>query len=232
MWYTQNMTDSFDFLKTENIGKYKEFYDFLILNNKKFNLTSIVDYEEFLIKHVVDSLSCKNIFKDFSTVIEIGSGAGFPSVPLKKERNDLKFTLIESNEKKCEFLKEVAEKFLFNDFSVICGRAEELSLKEEYREKFDYSIARAVAPLNVLCELLIPFVKVGGSMIALKGSKFEDEIIKARSAIEKLGGELDEIKKYSLPNEMGDRAIIIIKKITNTQNCYPRRYSKIKKCPL
>ena len=221
-----------EYVDAENLRSYEEFYELLISKNKEFNLTGIVDKDEYFIKHVVDSVFYKNIFKRSASVIEIGSGAGFPSVPLKTERRDLSFTLIESNEKKCGFLREVKEKFRFDDFTVVFGRAEELALKAEMREAFDYSVARAVAPLNILCELIMPFVKAGGYAVAYKGQNYREEVDRALSAVEKLGGVVEEIKEYSLPDGEGKRALVLIKKIRPTENGLPRRYAKIKKCPL
>ena len=221
------------FFTDKNIcSKYDEFYELLILNNEKFNLTTIVDDEDFIIKHVVDSVYYDDIFDKNASVIEIGSGAGFPSVPLKIKREDLKFTLIEANEKKCGFLKTVKENFGFDDFEIVCGRAEEIAQKEGFKDCFDYAVARAVAPLNILCEMMLPFVKVGGFAVAYKGLRYEEELSAARSAIKKLGGEVAEIKNYSLPNDMGERALVVIKKIAPTPEGFPRRYAKIKKCPL
>lgn len=212
--------------------KLEEFYRLVISYNEKFNLTSIVDKDEFFLKHIVDSLSSSDLFFKNAAVAEIGSGAGFPSVPLKIVRNDLKFTLVESNEKKCGFLNTIKEKFGFTDFNVVCARAEELSLKRDFRDSFDYSVARAVAPLDVLCELILPFVKVGGTAIAYKGAKAEEETERAKNAMETLGGKLSSIICDLSPEYGVNHSLVTIKKISKTPDGYPRRYSKIKKCPL
>lgn len=212
--------------------KFQSFYDLVMEYNGKFNLTAITDENEFLNKHILDSISSKEIFTKGASVVEIGSGAGFPSVPLKIVRPDLRFTLVESNEKKCGFLEMVAKRSEFCDFNVVCSRAEELSLKEGFRDSFDYSVARAVAPLNVLCELTLPFVKEGGYAIAYKGAKAEEEIKAAENAIKKLGGEISFIKRSAVIDDTSDHSLITIKKIAKTPFGYPRRYSKIKKCPI
>ena len=225
-----DFTSFFNELKNDN--DFKRFYELIVDRNKKFNLTAILNEEEFMIKHVVDSLYFNEFYKKDSSIVEIGSGAGFPSVPIKIKRRDLKFTLVESNEKKCGFLNEVKQELGFSDFSVLCGRAEELSQKEGYLDGFDYAVARAVAPLNVLCELLLPFVKVGGCAVAYKGANYGEEVDSSVNALKTLCGEIAEIKKYSLPSDMGERALIIIKKTAPTPEGFPRRYAKIKKCPL
>lgn len=221
-----------DIEKNKNYAKYLEFYDFLIKENEKFNLTAITEKADFFVKGVQDCVYLNEIYPQCARIVEIGSGAGFPSVPLKIEREDLEFTLIEANEKKCNFLNEVKTMLSFNCFEVLCGRAEELALKDGLREAFDFGVARAVAPLNVLCELLLPFIKVGGAMVAYKGSDYNEEIKLAEKAINVLGGKVKEVKEYSLDAGLGSRALIIIEKINKTDKSYPRRFAKIKKCPL
>ena len=221
-----------DFEKNKNYGRYLEFYDFLIKENEKFNLTAITERRDFIIKGVQDCVYLNEIYPQNAKIVEIGSGAGFPSVPLKIEREDLDFTLIEANEKKCGFLNQVKEMLGFEKFEVLCGRAEELALKEGLRESFDFGIARAVAPLNILSELLLPFIKVGGKMVAYKGSDYGEEIKIAENALKVLGGRVSEVKEYTLDEGLGSRALIIIEKINATDSNYPRRFAKIKKCPL
>ena len=232
MWYNFFMILLSEIQKSENYVFYNEFYDFLIRENEKFNITAITDKTEFMVKNVCDCVDNFEIYFNGAFVLEIGSGGGFPSVPLKIKRNDLKFTLIESNEKKHRFLKAVSEKLGFSDFSCVLGRAEDLSLLKDYRENYDYGIARAVAPLNVLCELILPFVKVGGYMIAYKGPNYKEEISSAESAVKILGGKIEKIIEYSLDLNYGSRALVMIKKENVTPDLYPRKFSKIKKQPL
>ena len=215
-----------------NAERYEKFYRLLMSENEKFNITAITDKKEFDIKCIEDCIAKNSVFKKGASVLEIGSGGGFPSVPLKIARPDLKFTLIESNEKKCNFLKKIKEEFAFEDFSIICGRAEELANDLDLRESFDHAVARAVAPLNILTELLLPFVKVGGKMIAFKGSNYEEEIESANNAVETLGGVFCDAVEYELDEGFGKRALVVVEKIKTTDNKFPRKYAKIKKCPL
>ena len=210
----------------------KTFYDYIIEENEKFNITNITDETEFYVKNVADSLYGCEFLEKGKSVVEIGSGGGFPSVPIKIEREDLKFTLVESNAKKCGFLQRVREKLRFDDFIVICARSEDLAAKSEYRESFDHGVARAVAPMNILCELILPLIKVGGTAVIYKGKNYEEELKAAENAIKTLGATVSAIKTYSLERGFGDRAIIVLKKIKNSDGVYPRKYAKIKNHPL
>ena len=221
-----------DLQKTDFSVKMQTFYEAITEENKKFNITAITDKEDFYIKNVYDCVYGAEIYDKGASVVEIGSGGGFPSVPIKAEREDLRFTLVESNAKKCGFLCAVKEKLGFENFNVVCGRAEELSLKKEYREKFDFAIARAVAPANILCELLIPFLKVGGRAVLYKGKNYKEELKSAETAISVLHAETERVIEYTLDKGLGERAIVIIKKIKSTDEAYPRKYAKIKKQPL
>ncbi len=217
-------------LTREQIEKFNEFALILEENNKIFNLTSIKEGKETLIKHFLDSSIGVDIFKHNSTIIEIGSGGGFPSVPLMILRDDLKFTLVEATEKKCKYLEKVKLSLGLN-CKIINERAEVLGKNDLYRHLFDYSTARAVARLNVLCEYCLPFLKVGGSFIAYKGESNE-EVSEAENAIKILGGKLDYVKKYTLPEGCGNRSIIKIDKINLTPVVYPRGNGKERKKPL
>ena len=211
--------------------KLERFCKILKEYNEKFNLTSITDDEGIYEKHFADSLKGEEFFPLNANVIEIGSGGGFPSVPLKIAREDLNFTLTEATEKKCVYLKIVGEKLGFDKFSVINGRAEELGKEEKFREKYDTVTARAVARLNVLSEYCLPFVKVGGYFVAYKGDA-EEEIKEALPAIENLGGKIENIKKFVLSEKSGVRNIVVIKKVKSTPQEYPRKNADIKKKPL
>lgn len=215
----------------EKKDRFEKFYDILVENNKFFNLTSITEKNEVYVKHFYDSVYASDLFDKNVEIIEVGSGGGFPSVPLKIVREDLCFTLLEATNKKCVYLSGVKEKLNFENFSVICGRAEEKG-KNELREKFDYSVARAVAPLRTLSEYLLPLVKVGGTVVCYKGSDFEREAEESKNAIRILGGKIENILTYDLPREYGGRSLIIIKKISPTPQKYPRGMGKEKKCPL
>lgn len=215
-------------------GRLKERFDtfknLLLEYNNKFNLTAITDEKDIYIKHFLDCVAGDMFFDENVSVVEIGSGGGFPSIPLKLLRDDLKFTLVESTGKKCEYLKVVVDKLKLNCVQVVNARAEELARDKNYREKFDVCTARAVARLNTLVEYCLPFVKVGGSFIAYKGSN-TDELTEAEKAIKVLGGELFRKENYVLPNGEA-RSIIVIKKIKPTPEKYPRGQGKERKSPI
>lgn len=204
----------------------------LVRWNEYVNLTSITEPDEIVIKHFIDSLFIMKFvdFKPGEKLIDVGTGAGFPGLPLLVANPDLELTLVDSLGKRLSFIKDV-----MRDMGMTAdrthGRAEDLGKDSNYREKFDYATARAVAPLNVLCEYCLPFVKVGGLFISLKGSNGLQELEQAHHAIEKLGGELAKSAEYALPN--GDRrSIIIIRKVSQTPTKYPRKPKKIDSKPL
>lgn len=200
--------------------------------NEKINLTAITDPQDIAIKHFLDSLMLIKAIslKENASMIDVGTGAGFPSVPVKVVREDIKLTLLDSLNKRIKFLEELSSSLSQNN-KCIHFRAEEAGVKAEYREKFDYATARAVADLAVLAEYCLPFVKVGGYFIALKGFDCETEINNAKGAIKELGGEIADIKKFELYGG-NKRAIILIKKISQTSTKYPRPSAKIAKSPL
>lgn len=219
-----------DKINGEMREKFDILCDFLLEYNEKVNLTSIKDKKEVYIKHFLDSVLGEKLFFKGAQTIEIGSGGGFPSIPLKLFRDDLQFTLVESTGKKCSYLTACVDKFSLDGVKVVNARAEELGKNENYREKFDCATARAVARLNVLCEYCMPFVKVGGRFIAYKG-ECEEEIIEAKKAIKILGGEIESVEKYDLPS--GEkRTLIRIEKVSATPLKYPRGQGKERKCPI
>lgn len=215
-------------------GEFKErftsFKNLLLYYNNKFNLTAITDENEIYIKHFLDSVAGESYFKYGASVIEIGSGGGFPSIPLKIVRDDLCFVLIESTGKKCGYLKDVVDKLNLNCVQVVNTRAEDAANKVMHREKYDISVARAVARLNTLSEYCLPFVKVGGRFIAYKGECAE-EIKEAEKAIRVLGGEIETAEKYELSN--GEkRTLVVVRKVASTPAKYPRGQGKERKCPI
>ncbi len=214
----------------DNKEKFEKFGGLLAEYNKKYNLTSICDEKEVFYKHFFDSIMAKDLIDYNANVVEIGSGGGFPSVPLKIVRGDLKFTLIESTGKKCEFLKTVVDKLGFGCVKVLNIRAEDGGRMPELREKFDFAVARAVAKLNTLCEYCLPYIRVGGKFIAYKGENesFEESL----AAVKILGGEIEKIINYSLPENYGARNLVIIKKVRSTPLKYPRGNGKERKNPL
>lgn len=219
-----------DFINGEFKDKFDLFKNLLLEYNNKFNLTAITDENGIYIKHFLDSLAGESFFPRGANVVEIGSGGGFPSVPLKIVRGDLKMTLVESTGKKCQYLKEVVDKLGLNCVKVENLRAEDAAKKTCYREKFDVAEARAVARLNTLAEYCMPFVKVGGRFIAYKGAA-DEEVEEAKRAVAVLGGEIEKVEKYELDGGES-RSIIIIKKVAHTPEKYPRGQGKERKCPI
>lgn len=219
--YGINLTD-------EQNQQFNKYYDLLIKYNSMFNITAITEKEEVIVKHFIDSaLGYKKVLGE--NLIDIGSGGGFPALPLKILNSNLKVTLVEATGKKCNFLTAVVKELNLKNVTVINGRAEELAIKEEYREKFDICTARAVARLNILCEYCMPLVKKGGIFLSYKGEGFEEEK-ECKNAVNILGGRVKEIYSYQL--EGAKRTLITIEKVDNTDKKYPRSNGKIRKNPL
>lgn len=218
-------------IKNDFSFKFLKFAEMLINYNKICNITSVSDEKGIFYKHFLDSVVGESLFSRGASVVEIGSGGGFPSLPLKFLRDDLSFTLIESTGKKCTFLKSVVDNFGLKSVKVKNIRAEDGARDKNMRERFDFACARAVARLNTLCEYCLPFVAVGGKFIAYKGDS-GDEVKEAEKAIKTLGGEVENIIEYELPYGYGKRSLIVIKKIKNTPSAYPRGLGKERKNPL
>ena len=223
--------DYLDIIKNGRGEQFNKFAHLLTEHNKICNLTSVTDEKGVTYKHFYDSIFGEKLISFGASGVEIGSGGGFPSIPLKIVREDLKFTLIESTAKKCRFLESVVDSLALNCVQVKNLRAEEGAHDENLREKFDFAVARAVAQLNTLCEYCLPFVNVGGAFIAYKGDAAE-EINSAENAIELLGGKLEKVIEYSLPEDFGKRTLVVIKKIKPTPPKFPRGQGKERKQPL
>ena len=219
-----------DLISGDKKPLFERYFELLREYNARFNLTSITEKAEVYEKHFLDSVLGESLFPKNAHVLEVGSGAGFPSLPLKILRGDLNFTLVESTGKKCEFLKVVIEELGFSDVTVLNGRAEDYARDPVYREQFDVCCARAVARLNTLSEYCIPFLKVGGVFVAYKADA-DEEVNEAQSAIQKLGGKGAEVFRYSLPSD-AKRTLVYIQKQKNTPKCYPRGQGKERKNPL
>lgn len=211
--------------------KFNEFYKILNFYNNQYNLTRIIEREECNVKHFLDSVCAEKYFKQNANVIEIGSGAGFPSIPLKILRDDLSFTLVESVGKKCSFLNEVVKELNLSNVEVVNMRAEDGGKDIKYREKYDICCARAVARLNTLSEYCVPFIKKGGKFIAYKGDA-KEEIKEAENAFKVLGVKIEKVENYELLKNMGSRTLIICEKFKNTEKIYPRGNGKERKKPL
>ena len=210
-------------LSEEEIKKFMKYKNIIKNWNEKINLTAIIDDKEFLLKHFIDSLTINKYIEENNKIIDIGTGAGFPGIPIKIVNKDIEIDLLDSLNKRLIVLNEVIEELKLKNIKTIHGRAEEIFQKEEYREKYDIAVSRAVASLKVLVELMMPAIKVGGKCICMKGKNSEEEINEARKAIKILGGEIEEIKSLTLPESDNERTIIIIRKTKKTSLKYPRK---------
>lgn len=210
-----------------------EYKNILTKWNEVMNLTTIIDPTEIIIKHFVDSISLLK-FTDLSNskVIDVGTGAGFPGLPLKIADNSINLTLLDSLKKRTNFLLEVCNNLKLNNVNIIHGRAEEFGIKKEYREEYDVSLSRAVARLSILSEYCLPFVKVGGYFISLKGPDINDELNESKKAIDILGGKVEDVKKVVLPYFDIEHSIVLIKKVRQTPSKYPRNAGKPTKQPI
>lgn len=217
-------------LTNDQCQQFFVFYKELIETNEKFNLTAITDEDDVIVKHFFDSAVGYNLLKPNAKTIDIGAGAGFPSLPLKILRPDLEITLIDSVNKKINFLNEIIKKLNLTKISAIHTRAEDLAFKSEYREKFDYCLSRAVAKLNTLCEYCLPFVKLNGTMLAYKSQETQEEIDTSLNAINLLGGKIKNVFNYKIKDY--DRKIIEIEKFKVTPKKYPRMGNKPRTQPL
>jgi len=215
-------------LSSGMLNQFEMYYEYLINQNEVMNLTTITQKDEVYLKHFYDSLWLTKVGSfENAKLLDVGSGAGFPSIPLKIINPTIKVTIVDALQKRIDFLSRLSEKLNISDNKLIHGRIEEFIMKNF----FDYVTARAVARLNILTELCLPFVKVGGKFIAMKSINYEEELEEAKHAIEKLGGELQEVIEYPLADDL-NHVLIIVKKVRNTTDFYPRSFSLIKKKPL
>ena len=226
----QNYIKDYKITLTENqYEQFQKYFELLVEWNKKMNLTAITDESGVALKHFADSLSLLN-FVDIpqnSSLADVGTGAGFPGVVLKIARPDIKLTLIDSLNKRLVFLGEVCAQ-LGIEAELIHSRAEDGARDEKLRESFDFAVSRAVARLNVLSEYCLPYVKVGGAFCAMKGAQANEEFKESLNAINTLGGKLEKKYFFELPENGGERAIAVVRKVKNTPQKYPRQSGKIK----
>lgn len=216
-------------------NKIQKFYDYMNLLvewNKKINLTAITEEKDIILKHFVDSLTVLKYIKENKSIVDVGTGAGFPGIPLAIMNDSLKITLVDSLNKRINFLNEVCNKINLKNIKAIHARAEEFGQDNNYRESYDVAISRAVANLTVLAEYLLPLVKVGGKIICMKGPDIEEELKQAKSAIDILGGKFERCDNFCLPKSDISRNIIIINKIKETPKKYPRKAGTPAKTPL
>lgn len=228
-------------LSSEQIDQFLKYYEILIEKNKVMNLTAITAFDEVLKKHFVDSLSLVKVcdLKKEISVIDVGTGAGFPGIPIKIAFPELKVTLLDSLKKRVHFLQEVTEALGLHDVEIVHGRAEDFAKPEQLREKFDLCVSRAVANLSTLSEYCLPYVKVGGSFISYKSEKVsmdfgenKTEAEQAEHAITVLGGKMTEQKSFFLPSSDISRTFIVIEKCRPTPKQYPRKAGTASKKPL
>lgn len=214
------------------VEKYFNYMNLLIEWNNKFNLTAITEENDIILKHFIDCMTVFKYIEDEDDIIDVGTGAGFPGIPIGINKGHVNITLLDSLNKRILFLQEVIKDLSLNNVVAVHGRAEEFARNKLYREKFDISVSRAVANLSTLLEYLMPFLKVGGKCICMKGSDVDEELKQAEFSINILGGKIEKIDSFCLPNSDIKRNIIIIRKIKNISNNYPRKIGIPAKNPL
>ena len=219
-------------IEKEKIKKFYEYMKILIEWNEKINLTAIKDEKEIIVKHFIDSLTINKYIGNAENMVDVGTGAGFPGIPIKIVNKDLTVILVDSLNKRINFLNEVIEKLDLQNIKTVHARAEDLGKDKQYRESFDVVTSRAVANMTVLTEYLLPLTKIGGNCICMKGAEIEDELENAKYAIKLLGGKVVKVEKIEISDEHMGRNIILIKKQENTPNQYPRKAGIPLKKPL
>ena len=236
--YLKQIKDAFlqlEFQLTDRqADQFYRYYEMLVESNKVMNLTAITEFPDVLVKHFVDSGALMKVFdlKQCKKVIDIGTGAGFPGIPLKILFPHLKVTLLDSLNKRIKFLSQVVEELGLEDVELLHGRAEDYARQKEYRERYDLCVSRAVANLSTLSEYCIPYVKKGGWFVPYKSGKIAEELQQAEYAISQLGCELEKTEEIVLPNTKIERMFVFIKKTKNTSTKYPRKAGLPGKEPL
>lgn len=210
-------------ISEEQCMQFYNYMNLLIKWNEKINLTAIIEPEDIILKHFIDSLTINKHIEKNSKIADIGTGAGFPGIPLKILNKENKIVLIDSLNKRINFLNDVIEKNNLTNIYTIHSRVEDIGHNVKYRNKFDIVTARAVAPLNVLLEYMLPLLKIGGRCICMKGPNVEEELKQSQNAIEILGGKVEVVNQITLPDSDNKRTIIIVKAVKQLPNRYPRK---------
>ena len=232
--YVEQITEGQVLLTDAQLAQFEQYYDMLIEKNKVMNLTAITEREEVILKHFIDSLALAGYVKMWEKpykIIDVGTGAGFPGIPLKIAFPNLKVTLLDSLNKRINFLNEVIQALELKKIQAVHGRAEDAAHDNVSRETFDFCVSRAVANLSTLSEYCLPFVKVGGWFVPYKSGKLEEEMKTGKGAIRKLGGELEDVISFHLANE-DERNLVRIHKTERTGKKYPRKAGTPSREPL
>lgn len=219
-------------LTEKQVNQFRTYKDEIIKWNEQVNLTAITEEREFLIKHFIDSLTIQKYVQPNSKIIDVGTGAGFPGIPLKIVDSSLSVTLLDALNKRLKILNEIIKELALESIVTVHGRAEEVARNKNERETYDYAVSRAVAPLNVLVEYLLPFIKVGGKCICMKGSNGKEELKQAEKAIQVLGGSVEKVEEIILPKTDMKRMIVVIEKKKETPKQYPRKAGTPSKNPI
>lgn len=219
-------------LSENQINKFYRYMDLLLEWNEKINLTAIVDKNEIILKHFIDSITISKYIPFGTRLIDVGTGAGFPGIPLNIIREDVDIVLLDSLQKRINFLNIVIKELDLKKIETMHARVEEFAKNKKYRENFDIATSRAVANLSTLSEYLIPLVKLGGQAICMKGSLIEEELENSKRAINVLGGKVDKVFNFNLPKTDIKRNIVIINKMNNTPSKYPRKPGMPSKDPI
>lgn len=220
------------YLKQEQIESFNNYKKLLLEWNEKINLTAITEENEITIKHFIDSITINKYINQEDKIIDVGTGAGMPGIPIKILNPKNKIVLMDSLNKRIKFLQEIIKKLKLKNIEAIHSRAEELGRNKNHREKYDVVVSRAVAPMNILVEYMMPFAKVGGKCICMKGNNFKKELEESKIAINLLGGEIEKVEESYLIDTEIKRTIIVIKKTRNTTFEYPRKAGTPSKEPI